>query len=536
MNPVRQLKVDAHWDAMNQSAALKAPEDGFGQMFDRVRSEMEQPMQVRQAERELGQQERSEHLERDLPDNASQGARRSEDPLPAESDEIRDGSPSDTAAGEQPTGTVEGQNGTPVDEANPVEGDAGAVDESSAVKAVAGEAEAVAVVNAAMANKAIQSTGQANVAAKGQQVETPVVNSGLNVKNQNLEAAELIGQQNQTKGESKGQENGTAGGTVNMAKQLFAEADGDKTANVIKQDNAGSKEASGAQVVGPQSKIESSSQQVGNLDVLNKTAQDQSSIMGEHRLNATTKGEQHTAQAAVTQKPVIEVIETVGNDQAFSGQGFNGRSSQEQGSLEQALSNQGKGEVDAKIGHVNRIGNIAATIGGEGTHPVDMQENVDRVVKAARASINNGSARIQIRLEPPELGYLRVDLKQGGNGLHLLIQATNVKAQQMLQQNRGDLQTALEAHGIQTNKIDIQLRLDLNNDQTPGQSQEDYQQQAGSHHTDSQDQSNGDGFGQGGSEPSPDRSENDARAVGSEEVSNSTSWQELEFSRLDVHA
>jgi len=144
-------------------------------------------------------------------------------------------------------------------------------------------------------------------------------------------------------------------------------------------------------------------------------------------------------------------------------------------------------------------------------------------------------ACITSNLEPPELGYLRVELRQGGNGLHLQIQATNVKALQMLQQNSGDLQAALESHGIQTKQIDIQLRLDLNNDQTPGQSQEDYQQQSGSHHTDSQEQSNGDGFGQGGSEPSP-QDEIDAKALESEEAAESTAWQELEFSRLDVHA
>jgi len=302
VNPVRQLHVDSHWDAMCQSAAMKAPEEGFGRLFNTARSEMEQPMRVQYAERKPGQQER---LEREVSDRMSREVDNSEDKLLNETDELRDRVPSDM----DPDDSVE------VGDQDP-----------AAVQAATGETEAVPVVNAAIVDKVIQSSGQANtavdVATKGQQIETSVVNSGLNVRNQNLEAAELIGQQNQAKGESKGQGNGLSGETVNMAKQLFAEEDGDEAAKVIKQGNAVSKEASGVQATGPQSNREVSDQRINHLEVLHKTTQDQSAIIREHELNASTKGEQQKAQTLVTPKAVMGGNETVGNDQAFSGQGL----------------------------------------------------------------------------------------------------------------------------------------------------------------------------------------------------------------------
>lgn len=89
--------------------------------------------------------------------------------------------------------------------------------------------------------------------------------------------------------------------------------------------------------------------------------------------------------------------------------------------------NQGESGVSGKIPTPNNLSSVLNVGKPEAAGSTEMQENVDRIVKAARVSMNNGSARIQIRLEPPELGYLRVEIKQSGNGWHLQMQATNVK-------------------------------------------------------------------------------------------------------------
>ena len=105
------------------------------------------------------------------------------------------------------------------------------------------------------------------------------------------------------------------------------------------------------------------------------------------------------------------------------------------------------------------------------------RENVERVVKAAQAAINRGSSRIQIRLDPPDLGHMRITMKQSAGGLEVQLQASNPRALQMIEQSRGELRLALESQGINTTQIDVQLRNDLRQDQSSSQQQAQQQQQ-----------------------------------------------------------
>lgn len=95
----------------------------------------------------------------------------------------------------------------------------------------------------------------------------------------------------------------------------------------------------------------------------------------------------------------------------------------------------------------------------------DMQHNVDRIVKAARTIATRGSSVMQLRLDPPELGMVRVEVRHSADGLNLQLQATTHRTQQLLQQHSSELRSALEAQGFQNARIDVQLRLDLRNDQ-----------------------------------------------------------------------
>ena len=97
----------------------------------------------------------------------------------------------------------------------------------------------------------------------------------------------------------------------------------------------------------------------------------------------------------------------------------------------------------------------------EAARPTDMQENIERIVKAVRSAGNGSTTRIQLRLEPPELGFLRVEIKHSSTGLQLQFQATTAKAQQLLQQHVSELHAALDNHGLPARQINIQLRLDL---------------------------------------------------------------------------
>ena len=151
---------------------------------------------------------------------------------------------------------------------------------------------------------------------------------------------------------------------------------------------------------------------------------------------------------------------------------------------------------------------------------VDTQENVDRVVRAARLSAARGNSQITLRLDPPELGSVRVQIKQSAGGVSVLIQATNSSAKEMLQHNSGELRNALGAQGINTNQIEIELRLDLNNEQASGQ------QYQGS---DTQQHDGHDGQFEQAFQDEKNKDES-AEPV----LSGGGSWQEMTFTSLDV--
>jgi len=189
----------------------------------------------------------------------------------------------------------------------------------------------------------------------------------------------------------------------------------------------------------------------------------------------------------------------------------------------------GKGQAEA-IDHL--LGGTKA----EHTAASDAQQNVDRVVKAAQAAVSRGQSRVQIRLEPPELGYLRIEIRQTADGLHLQLQATSERTQQLLQQNRQDLHAALEASGLQPRQIDIQLRLDLRNEQhreAPGQS---FGQEGSGGQSGQQQPSDGQ---TGGDQPWTNPWQQDLENVetGAAAVpASGQAWQELAFAGLDVRA
>jgi flagellar hook-length control protein FliK len=200
------------------------------------------------------------------------------------------------------------------------------------------------------------------------------------------------------------------------------------------------------------------------------------------------------------------------------------------------------GQEFSILNEANTVGKSLGHIASEkpdGVSQVDMQGNVDRVVKAAKAVVARGSSTIQLRLDPPDLGTLRIEMRHDSSGLTMQLQATNARAHQLLQQNAGELRAALEASGIQTNKIDIQLRLDLqNDDNSSGQGGYNYHasDQGGSGQSGfSGSEQNYYGSGEGQSEYSysPDLSLHQEEAS-SVELAGVGQWQELEFGSVDI--
>jgi hypothetical protein len=200
------------------------------------------------------------------------------------------------------------------------------------------------------------------------------------------------------------------------------------------------------------------------------------------------------------------------------------------------------GQEFSILNGVNSAGNSLGQIASEkldDASQVNMQGNVDRVVKAAKAVVNRGSSTIQLRLNPPELGTLRIEMKHDGSGLTMHLQTTNARTQQLLQQNAGELHAALEASGIQTNKIDIQLRLDLqNDDNSSGQGESNYHASGQDNSGQSHFSENEQGYYGGGGEQSeysysPELLSHQEE-VSSVELAGVGQWRELEFGSVDI--
>lgn len=173
---------------------------------------------------------------------------------------------------------------------------------------------------------------------------------------------------------------------------------------------------------------------------------------------------------------------------------------------------------------------------------VEMQENMEQVVKSVQVTQAQGGSRVQLRLDPPELGMLRIEMRQTENGLMLQMQASTPKAQQMLQQSSGELRAALESQGFANTQIEVQLRLDLRNDSAfqdyRETEQEAMYQQADQFDTPQQGgqeehagwQPDGDVFSEG-EVTQPDL---DAEEEKRSQTVLHPEWQELAFASLDI--
>ena len=165
--------------------------------------------------------------------------------------------------------------------------------------------------------------------------------------------------------------------------------------------------------------------------------------------------------------------------------------------------------------------------------PVEMDKNIDQIVKNVHVAASRGESRVQIRLDPPELGALRIEIRQSAAGTFLQLQTGHARTHELLQQSAPQLKAALEQTGIAAVHIDVQLRQELRQDQSGSQGQ-NYPQnsggqpgQGGSQHQNPEQGFAGPAFADAPwqREISPDP---EPAAVAS------AAWTEISFQRLDV--
>jgi len=113
----------------------------------------------------------------------------------------------------------------------------------------------------------------------------------------------------------------------------------------------------------------------------------------------------------------------------------------------------------------------------------------DQVVTQISGSINGESGRMVLRLQPAELGSLKLELKIEGDRVQAHLHAQTHQVQEVLERNLPQLRSALAEQGL---KID-QFLVNVDQRQAEGQfeGQAQYQQQGSERHSDWNQQDHG---------------------------------------------
>jgi flagellar hook-length control protein FliK len=81
---------------------------------------------------------------------------------------------------------------------------------------------------------------------------------------------------------------------------------------------------------------------------------------------------------------------------------------------------------------------------------------IGRVVRGLSAMINQRGGVMNMRLQPPELGQLRVQMTIARGVVSAQFQPASAEAQALLDRSMGTLRTALEAHGLSVERLSVQ--------------------------------------------------------------------------------
>ena len=83
---------------------------------------------------------------------------------------------------------------------------------------------------------------------------------------------------------------------------------------------------------------------------------------------------------------------------------------------------------------------------------------LNELADVVRANLGPRRSTMTLQLDPPELGRLRIDLRMEADVLTLRFEAETQAGKEALQARLTDLRSALEHHGIQVHRVDVELR------------------------------------------------------------------------------
>lgn len=97
-------------------------------------------------------------------------------------------------------------------------------------------------------------------------------------------------------------------------------------------------------------------------------------------------------------------------------------------------------------------------LGGQGISLKEARAMTE-LADVVRANIGARHSSMVLKLEPPELGQLRVDIRTHGDELTLRLQADTLLGRDALQSRINELRSSLEQHGFRLGQIQVELRV-----------------------------------------------------------------------------
>lgn len=116
-------------------------------------------------------------------------------------------------------------------------------------------------------------------------------------------------------------------------------------------------------------------------------------------------------------------------------------------------------------------------------HPDDrfVEQNVDRIVTGIKSDLTPNGGTMKIRLDPPNLGQLNIDVTLDEGVLTASFQTTNDEATRLLSHSMQQLKQTLESAGVSVDKIQVRQTSSSEQSSNSRSGDQDQQQQQNAH-------------------------------------------------------
>jgi len=115
------------------------------------------------------------------------------------------------------------------------------------------------------------------------------------------------------------------------------------------------------------------------------------------------------------------------------------------------------GEHQHNIAHLS---NVSANFNKSDITP---QILIKQIVEAAEKKLSNGLGRVKIKLHPPHLGILHMDVLVKDNKVHVILQTQNSNVSHILQSNVEQLKDSLHSQGLIVSNVNVSLQEESGN-------------------------------------------------------------------------